>query len=116
MAQYKVIADVALPDGQYAFAGSVIADDGTANSIPIPVGYSPTTGALDPITSDAITAVWNVGPQGQNDAEPNKWIYPFGWNRWQGVAYAKPVHYWRSVGGNLFVLNGAENLGARPGM
>jgi hypothetical protein len=114
VAQYRVIADCYVLGG-YAFAGSVLDDSGGVNTIPIPVGWRPSAGAVDPISSDAINAYWNEGPRGMNDAEPNRWNYPWGWFRFTGVAYAPAVHYWRSIGGGQFVLNGAENLGPKAG-
>jgi hypothetical protein len=67
----------------------------------------------DPLTSDALTAKWNVGPAGYSSAEPNQWNGPWGWFRWAGVAYSPPAHFWYSNGKGQFLLKGAEGLGAK---
>jgi len=112
IATYRCIADCYVPPGGYCFAGQILADDGTPGAIPIPVGWQPGTGYVDPISSDAISNYWNVGPRGQ-DAEPNKWSYPHGWARWSNVAYSAAVHYWVPIGGGQFLVKGAENLGPK---
>jgi hypothetical protein len=93
MATYRVIADLFLPGCIYASAGEILSDGPGGK---IPVGWVPPTGAVDPIDAAAIAAYQAVGPQGQDDAEPNRWNAPWGWSRWSGVTYAPAVHYWRN--------------------
>jgi len=111
LASYRVIANLfVMPGSIYAQAGDTISD---GPSWILPTNWLPPTGSVDPITSDAIAAYWNVGPIGQSDAEPNQWSFPFGWSRWSNVAYAPANHYWYAAGNGQFLLRGAEGLGPK---
>jgi hypothetical protein len=107
MAQYRCIADIYTPDGHYASAGDILSDVvPSPNTIPIPVGWIPPAGAVDPIDADAVAAYTAAGVQGQQGTEPNRPIYPWGWNRWAGVAYSPPAYRWQQVGPDSFILTG----------
>jgi hypothetical protein len=112
LATYKVIADLfVMPGSIYASAGDTISD-GPGGILP--VGWQPPTGAVDPITSDAIQAYWNVGPRGQTDAEPNKWSSPWGWSRWANTTYSAPAIYWKPAPGGFILTGAGAVLGVHP--
>jgi hypothetical protein len=100
-----------MPGSIYASAGDTISD-GPGGILP--ANWSPPTGAVDPITSDAIQAYWNAGPKGQSDAEPNKWNSPWGWSRWQGITYKPPAVYWTRVPGGFQLTGAGASLGVHP--
>jgi len=104
--QFRAIADLYLPWG-YISAGEIF----TAPSNFIP----PAGGGVDPIDQEAVNAYWAAGPGFQRGAEVNRAIYPFGWNRWQGVNYVPPKYRWYQIPSGEYLLSGAEQLGPRPG-
>jgi hypothetical protein len=119
MARYKCLTDLFLPapDCRYAQAGDILSDSGDAGAIPIPVGWSPPTHAVDPLTSDAISNYWQVGPKGQTDA--SVWQATFTNSaRWSGVPVFPPSVYWvraRTFPEQGFVLTGVgASLGVHP--
>jgi len=112
MARYRVICDIYTPGGAYAFAGSTVGDEG-GGDIPIPPGWPPPVGAVDGLTPDAVQRQWDVGPRGLSGAEPNRFLYPWGWFRFSDVKYSPALHYWYSDGHGQFLLRGAEGLGPR---
>ena len=100
MAKYRAIADLSLGANWYVNAGETI---DTSDSRLSP-GWIPPAGACDPIDAGAVAAYTAAGPQGQQGAEPNRPIYPFGWNRWVGVAYSAPIYRWHQSAPDKWVL------------
>jgi hypothetical protein len=93
MARYRAITDLFLPapDCRYAQAGDILSDEGVG--VPVPHGWPPPTHAVDPLTSDAISNYWQVGPKGQSDA--SVWQATFTNSaRWSGVPVFAPAVYW----------------------
>jgi hypothetical protein len=105
MAQYRSLVDIYTPDGHYAEASQILSDQGGANTIPIPTGWIPATGAVDPITPDAVQNYWQAGPAGANDAEPHR--QQFIVSKWSGRQYAPPAIYWTRHDASSFILTGA---------
>jgi len=116
MAQYRAICDVWLPNNTYAQAGDLLSDavPTPAGYVPIPSGWMPCLG-VDPVDSDGLQKFFNAGPTGaMGSAEHGALSTVFSGNRWQGIAVAPAVHYWRPTvqgGVKVWVVNGAESLG-----
>jgi hypothetical protein len=122
MAQYRCLTDIftPAPDCRYAQAGQILADDGSAGAIPIPVGWSPPTSAVDPLSPDAVQAYWNVGPKGMSDAQPYQAQFTNG-SRWSDIFVAPASTFW--IPANVkqpwlgFKLSGlGGNYGVHPPM
>lgn len=115
-AQYKLLTDHYFPNKGIVLAGTYVTE-GDGN---IPIGWTPTL-AVEPLNSDAITAFWNTGPRGMNDAECGRDYWPLGWlNRFENgdptIPIRAPSVYWAPVAGRPGVWqltgNGAS-LGPR---
>jgi hypothetical protein len=79
-----------------------------------PLGWMPPGGGgVDPVDGEALLAYHAAGPGFQTGAEPNRAIYPWGWAKWSGRAYAGAKHRWYPIGNGNYLLSGAENLGPR---
>jgi hypothetical protein len=75
----------------------------------IPIGWPPTT-ACDPLNSEAIQNLWNVGPGAMigANAPDAQGIWGIQSGRWVGVNVPPPVVRWKPAGpNNQFVLTGA---------
>jgi hypothetical protein len=95
--------------GRYFEQGDVI--DAAAGDIPL--GWTPTIGGTDPLDTDAIQAVWNVGPgaTGAIDGEAFRSVLP--WYRYSNVFVQNPAIHWQPTGvARQFILTG---LGAALG-
>lgn len=105
MSDYRALADLYLPNGRYAMANDVLSDSGTPGSVPVPIGWIPATGAVDPLTSDAVQALWNVGPTNMANAEIGRQTFIV--SRWSGTPYSAPSVYWKRLDAGHCQLTGA---------
>jgi hypothetical protein len=78
--------------------------------VEVPADWVPDIGGVDPISSDAIQAVWNAGP---GTADLGQWPSSKG-GRWEETLVPRASIYWVPTGNGQFILTGAgASLGAR---
>jgi hypothetical protein len=115
MASYVALADLYLPGDLFVQAGATLSDSNAPGSLPIPVGWLPPSGAVDPIDTQAVQNYFNAGPGAASSAQPYQVLLPgyCGGMRWTGQAIPSPIHVWYRVP-HGFALKGGESLGVWP--
>ena len=117
MATYRTLVSLYLPGDVWVDAGTVISDQPGAG-VPIPAGWPPPTGAVQPLDADATQKLWQQGPRGQSDAEIGRAGFMNG-QRWSNIAVAAATTYWvradpKNVAAGFVLHGGGENHGVFP--
>jgi hypothetical protein len=106
-ASYRLLQDHFI-NNVLLLAGQIVTE-----GIELPLAWKPTS-AVDPINSDGVAAVWNLGPI--SGAAAPVLIR----QQWDGIPIAAPVTFWKPFQSpnvnNLWVLTGnGTGLGPRQG-